>query len=144
MQEALHKSFVISKMTSRFSSFQVRPSEWMRPREQRTLSLGGWVGGPLVLCRSHPCVAYKNDLFRRHPPPAVPLLSGRPSPASALRTGSGPHWTLAALTGEKNSHSIAPGQVHLLLQLSKPGSLGAGGGASTTFSVAASEHFEFH
>lgn len=113
-----------------------------------------WMGAPPVLCKAHPYVPYRNDLSGQYPPPAVPLHPGHPSPASAgvstvdrVRSSpdfDSPPWSQLPPSGRESRHSIAPGQVHLLLQLSKPGSLGAGGGASSTFSMAASEYFEFH
>ena len=147
-QEALSKGFVLLKMIPGFSCSEACPSESQMPWE---LGWGHclWVGAPPPLCRPYPCVAYRNDFFQMassscNPSPHRPTPP-EPQKWSALRTAvklSG-DWGVCSL-GEERAASVAPRQVQLLPQLSKPGSLGARGGAPSTFSRAASEYFEFH
>lgn len=104
-----------------------------------------YVGAPSPLCRSHTCVAYRSDL---------PGSQARPSPASAgvstsdrvgpPRDYDSPPWGQLPPRGKGNSHcsprtSSSPAAA---LKAQLPGD--RRGVASSTFSMAASEYFEFH
>lgn len=121
------------------------PGEPMMPWELRTLFLGG---GSHPLHRSYPCVVHRNNLSQ-----CLPLASPLHPASAAVNTAerarssqdsSSLHWGRFPLREEGASNGD-PGLLQLLPQLSKSGSLGARRGrASSTFSMVASEYFEFH